>query len=302
MTPFERAARAHATSRASDGTRKLYLADLARWLVHCELEGVDPAAPTMEAATGFRDALARTVYRGRLLKGPTVRRTITALSSMYDNALDSNGRPLVSWNPFKKLPRPPAVKYGKTESITDEEAEAMVAEAVKFGGLVGIRDVALLRLLYETGMRVSSVVAMERSSLLKRGEQLVVRVFGKGDKEIEVEIPKEAAEPLQEWLAVAPESPFVFPAARGGGSFETKAVNKRLKFYGKLAGISPKHTHPHCFRAAYITSALDAGVPLHEIQAAVHHEDPKTTLRYDRGVRGTGVTSAVAEFRKNRSK
>lgn len=56
--------------------------------------------------------------------------------------------------------------------------------------------------------------------------------------------------------------------------------------------------HPHQFRATFITEALDAGVPLHEVQAAVHHADPRTTQRYDRGARGAGVTAALEKFRR----
>lgn len=300
MTPFEAAARAHAESRGSSGTKDLYLADLARWLVHCELEAVDPAAPTRESATSFRNALAAQVYRGKKTSGSTVRRTITALSSMYDNALDSSGKPLVAWNPFKKLNRPPAVKFGLTEPITAGEVCAVITEAEKLNRDIGTRDAALMYLMYETGMRVSSAVAMERSTLFKRDDLLFMRTFGKGNKRIEVQIPQKAAEALERWLAVAPESMYVFPAGRGGGPLVTKAVNKRLKMYGDLAGV--KKVNPHRFRAAYIVSALDAGVPLFEIQASVQHEDPKTTLRYDTKTRGLGVASAVAAFREKKIK
>ena len=64
--------------------------------------------------------------------------------------------------------------------------------------------------------------------------------------------------------------------------------------YGKMLGIK---VHPHSFRAAYITDALDSGLQLHEVQAAVHHADPATTLRYDRRERGAGVAAQVEKFR-----
>jgi len=65
---------------------------------------------------------------------------------------------------------------------------------------------------------------------------------------------------------------------------------------GNEAGV--KHLHPHRFRSSFVTRALDAGVALHEVQAAVGHSSPDITQRYDRGVRGRGVTLALAKFRK----
>jgi site-specific recombinase XerD len=289
---FERAAREHAASRGAKGTRALYSADLTTWLAFCDAQSFDPARPTRAAVIAYRDKLQASVADA------TVRRTLAALSSMYDNALDDEGKPVASWNPFRKLPRPAAVTHGLTESVTDEAAQAVIAEAEKDSSYFGVRDAALIRLLYDTGLRVSSVVALKRTSLFRRGTQLLLRVVVKGGKQKEVEIPDEAAEALDRWLYIASDSEFVFPARGGKGAFATKAVNKRLDVYAKAAGVG--HVHPHQFRAAYITSALDAGVPLNEVRASVHHEDPKTTLRYDRKERGAGVTAAVSAFREEK--
>ena len=287
---FERIARAHALSRGAEGTRKLYLTDIARWLAFCAKHGIDPGEPSMEAATMYRDHLS-----GAL--GPqSVRRELSALSRMYRAAV--NARPQgATWNPFDSdaLARPPESNIAKTQTITEEETERVIAAAMA-NEAHGLCDVALLRLLHATGMRISSALTLQRSKLFERNGVLVARIRAKKKDEVEVEIPETATRPLRVWLEAAPASKYVFPSRDGKGHMLRRVFARRLETYGEVAGV--ERVHPHRFRAAFITDALDAGVPLHEVQAAVHHTDPSVTLRYDRGVRGTGVTSAVAAFRK----
>jgi len=235
----------------------------------------------------------------------TVRRTLASLSSMYEAAL-AQEQPLATWNPFKRLPRPPATEYSKTEVLTPAEATAIINKAESCaadGQLVGVRDVAILRLLYDTGLRISAVVTLRRSKVIQRKvlvderyvSIVVVRVITKGAKEVDVELPPVAAEALGRWLARSITiGDFVFPARGGRRALTRAAINRRVAFYGKAAGVS--HAHPHRFRATFITDALDE-LELHEVQAAVHHADPATTLRYDRRVRGAGVAAAVAAAR-----
>jgi site-specific recombinase XerD len=303
VSEFIRAAQAHADSRKSRGTRYLYKLDLGRWLAWCSRNRVDPAAPTLRAAVAFRDSLEDE-------QSPqSIRRILTALSSMYAHAIEFEpDRPRATCNPFKPaaLPRPTQFQYSQTEALSDEDAEKVIAAVADDGSPIGIRDLAILLLLYETGLRVSSIAAMKMSDLFQRGGDLLARVIVKGGKVVEVPVPARTRAALERWLSVRDEglavtsesSKFVFPSVRSRGHITTKAVNGRLAAYGKLAEV--EHVHPHRFRASFVTSALDAGEPLHEVQAAVHHTDPKTTLRYDRGRRGTGVAGSVAEFRKER--
>lgn len=279
---FEQAARDHARSRAAIGTRYLYEADLDHWLEHCARLGVNPAVPTLAAATAFRDEL-----RGRCAP-QTVRRVLAALSSMYEAAL-GHEQPRATWNPFKRLPRPPADLYAKTEAVSEEDAQKILAAAVD-----NRRDSAILYLLYSTGLRRESVALLRRDRVFRRDGMLIARVIVKGEKEREVEIPDAAAAALTEWIARSPEGKYVFPARGGRGPLTPPAVNKIVKRWAERAGVG--HVHPHQFRAAFATHGLDV-MALHEVQAAMHHLDPNTTLRYDRRIRGKGVTSAVAKHR-----
>jgi len=291
MTPFERVARGMIASRRSAGTRSLYETDLRRWLAHCAAAGVEPENPTQEAANSFRAGLEME------LEPLTIRRILAALSKMYRSAI---GARVTSWNPFDPdtLPRPPADVYSATDAFSGDEVEALLAEAAKDGEL-GIRDHAILRLMADTGLRVTSVCSIRRSAIKRREEGMVIEVTVKGAKHRLVNVPLAAAEAIEAWLARAPLSEYLFPG-RTRGCLKRKAVNERLMVYGARARV--KNPHPHRFRAAFATAALDGGALLHDVQAAMHHEDPKTTLRYDRGVRGANVTSLVAKYRESKGK
>lgn len=299
-SPFERTARAHIASRGSAGTRELYKSDLDRWLAHCETLGVDPADPLEDAAADFRDALLerKAPDSEQALAPTTVRRTLSALSKMYKVAI---ARRTATWNPFDvdALARPPSDEVALTKEYTREEAVALLAAAEEEDGDIGLRDVAVMTLLYDTGLRVTPVVTLRREQIyeLPGGQRVLVQTVKKKGR-VEVELPPTSVLVLDRWLSVAPESKWVFPAARGFGPLTRRAMNQRLAHYGDLAGV--KDAAPHRFRATYITEALDAGVPLSEVQAAVHHSDPKSTQRYDRGARGRGVAAAVAKFRESK--
>ena len=284
---FERAARAHIASRGSAGTRKLYSDDLDRWVAFCMDRGTDVDSAQLEDSTAHRDELL--IEYG----AQTVRRILSALSSMYQAA--------GVMDPFndKLLKRPSPDDVALTRDFTSEQAERLIEEAFRSKGTEALRDAALLQVLYETGLRVSPTVEMKRAALTKTatGMHLLTKVKKRG--RVEVELPAKSVERLESWLAVAPASVWVFPDPGDPEQhLERLAVNRRMRSLGRACGI--EGAHPHRFRATFATQLLDAGVAQGEVQAAMHLADPRTLQRYDRGKRGTGVTSKLAEYRKTK--
>jgi len=288
---FVRVAKAHALSRAAEGTRALYVFDLERWVNWCDDNGHYVTRPKLEHATAFRNELQAN------FAPLTVRRILASLSSMYGAALNQE-TPLATWNPFspKALPWPPATEYTQTEAIADSDAEAIIDAAADVP-----RDHAILWLLRETGLRRASIAALRRNRLVKRDGGLVAKVTVKGNKEREAAIPPSAAAALNRWLAIV-TGVYVFPDRRWRGEkpIHPSAINKVLDKYARIAKVSG--VHPHQFRVAFITTALDRGVPLRDVQEAAHHASADTTQRYDRGKRGLGVADAVAAFRQERKR
>ena len=285
---FKAAALSLIAAKRSDNTRKAYRADLERWLSFCWAHDVDPMAAPLDAATAFREHL--TVAHSK----QTARRALAAMSTIYRVLLGSR---LVSANPFHPgvLAWPTETMVNRTALVSAEVAAAMIAGAradARSGK--GLRDAAILRLLYDTGLRRASVAAIRRQHF----EPPIVRAIAKGDKEVEITLPEHTIEALLQWINVSPKSDFLFPGKDGARPIHPLTINKIVNERAEAVGA--KGIHPHCFRAAFITAGYDAGLPEYEIQASVHHTDPKTTRRYDRGSRGKAVATQLAEFRKGR--
>lgn len=284
---FEQAARTLIDAKRSPHTRRAYHSDLVRWMEFCRAEQLDPVAPALGATVRFRDHLVVVVSR------ESARRVLAAMSAVYRLLLRAG---VVAANPFHPavLSWPAGSGLSKTRLVNDEDANAMLARARKTPGARGARDVAILRLLYDTGLRRSSVAIVKREKY--RGD--AIETIVKGGKEAELELPKTSQAAVDQWLAVAPESPWLFPSRRG--HIHPSTINRIVAEYAKAVGA--KHVHPHSFRAAFITAGYDAGLPEHEVQASAHHSDPSTTRRYDRHARGRQVANQVADFRDKKGK
>lgn len=280
-TTFETKAREHIASRGSKDTRAVYNGDLAKWLTFCEFEAVNPDSPPFTAVAKFRDQMVDKYAK------PTARRILSAISSMYDYAGLAN-----PFKSSKRLQRPEPDEIGVTQEFTPEEVDALFRAAGE-----DRRVITIMQLLFDTGLRISEVLSIRRDQLFQHDLtrlRLVCTVKKKG--RVETLLPVTSKNAVETWLLHAPLSKFLFPGRDPRKPITASWFRAELEEIGKRAGV--RDVHPHRFRATFATQALDAGIPLHDVQAAMHHSDPKTTLRYDRGKRGTGVTEALANFRK----
>jgi integrase len=175
-------------------------------------------------------------------------------------------------------------------------AHRIISTTQEDESLTGFRDLAVLRLLHATGMRRASVAGLRREHVFERGGRLIAGFYGKGNKWHEATLPEEAADAVRTWLRISVLSTtYVFPQNGGFKPMDPSTVNRIITKRMRGAGVTG--VHPHQFRAAFITEALDE-LPLHEVQAAVGHADPRQTLQYDRRQRGQGVADHVAAKRK----
>ena len=287
---FLKDVRAWVTTRQSYNTRVAYLRALALWEAH---QGPRRAGePTQDSAVDFREWLRTDNAQRRAMATLTVRRVLAALSSM--RAATAPG----VHNVFseRSLPRPPAPDHGMTEAVSDEDARRVVEAAGRPGrrGAVALRDRALLQVLWDTGMRRGDVVTAERSGVVRRGGTVVLKHAVKGGRDVETELAPDAATAVTRWLAAAPPSRWVFCVTPGGRAMTPGCVSRVVERAAAAAGLK---VHPHQFRAAFITRCLDAGIRIERVQAAAHHRDIKSTVRYDRGARGAGVAAELAALR-----
>lgn len=168
-------------------------------------------------------------------------------------------------------------------ALSEQDVEALLA-APDTGSVLGLRDRAMLELLYATGLRVSELTAITHGRIsLQHG---IVRVLGKGDKERLVPMGEEALDWLNQYLSTArPElmhekgaCDAVFVTTRGTG-MTRQAFWYLIKRHTVTAGIT-KPVSPHTLRHAFATHLLNHGADLRVVQLLLGHSNVSTTQIY----------------------
>ncbi|MCL5801944.1 MAG: site-specific tyrosine recombinase XerD [Gammaproteobacteria bacterium] len=166
--------------------------------------------------------------------------------------------------------------------LTETEVETLL-DAPDVNEPLGLRDRAMLEVLYACGLRVSELVNLQLSQVNLRQE--VLRVTGKGDKERLVPLGAEAVHWLEKYLSEARAqlveravSALVFPG-RAGQPLTRQAFWHRIKHHARKAGIK-KPLSPHTVRHAFATHLLNHGADLRVVQLLLGHSDLSTTQIY----------------------
>jgi integrase/recombinase XerD len=149
----------------------------------------------------------------------------------------------------------------------------------RLAGLGPPEEHALLSLLALNGLRVSEAVGADIEALgIERGHRTLV-VTRKGGKIVTVPLAPRTARALD--LAIGEHTGGPVLLTRDGRRLDRHGAGRIVRRTARRAGIA-KTVTPHTLRHAFITAALDAGVPLRDVQEAASHADPRTTMRYDR--------------------
>ena len=212
------------------------------------------------------------------LEASSVARNLTAVR-MFHRYLHAEG--MIENDPTEHMKSP---KLGrKLPSVLNiYEVERLMVEP-DVETLLGLRDRALLEMLYGAGLRVSELIGLERLHLLFDLE--VVRVIGKGSRERVVPIGTEAVAWVNRYLTGAREE--LSGAASGntvflnfrGGAMSRMGVWKILRRYVQNSGIR-KSVSPHTMRHSFATHLLEGGADLRAVQEMLGHVDISTTQIY----------------------
>ncbi len=208
----------------------------------------------------------------------SVARCLSSLKSFYEYLSVEN---LISENPTETIASPrPWRKLPNVMSV--EEVDALIA-APDINTLAGIRDLAMLELIYATGLRVSELVSLKMSAVdLEVG---YLRSLGKGSKERVVPIGDVAKTAIESYVNNA--RPLFQKKRRSGDLFLTRRGNamtrqsfwKILKKYSIKAKIEGA-VSPHALRHAFATHLLERGADLRSVQMMLGHSDISTTQIY----------------------
>ena len=259
-------------------TVRAYLGDVSGMLEHAARLGhTEPGTLDIRA---LRSWLAAQQSRGRarttLARRATAVRVFTAWLLRTERTTTDPGALLGSPKPRKTLP--PALRQDEVRSVL--EAAAQRADD---GSALGLRDAAVLEMLYATGIRVGELVGLDIDDVDR--ERRVVRVFGKGRKERAVPFGAPAERALDEWLMrgrpeVAHErsGPALFLGARGG-RLDQRAV--RTLVHARIADVpGAPDLGPHGLRHTTATHLLEGGADLRTVQELLGHASLATTQIY----------------------
>lgn len=238
----------------------------------------------LEAAAEVFGSLesAGTAELGRLgeawaeLAPSTVARRSAALRRFYGFLMDEGFRPD---DPSSALPKP-RLQRPLPKILDAHEVEAMFAaveERAASGEPLALRNLALLELLYGSGLRATELVSLPRRAV--RIGQPFLMLRGKGDKERLVPVSARAAQAVQKWLPHIPgESNWLFPS--GKSHLSRVRLFQLVRAMAGLAGIAPERVSPHVLRHAFATHLLAGGADLRVLQSLLGHADIATTQIY----------------------
>ena len=252
-----------------------YARDLALLAEYAAGLGQEAAALTL--------AQLEEMVRGMMTEGKSPRSVARAVACYrgFYRFLVIDGR--LPASPAEDL-RPPRAWKVLPRYLSIEDVDKLLAQP-DVANPRGLRDRALIELMYATGMRVSELIALRPADVNLEASYLTCT--GKGDKQRIVPIGDEAARWVRQYihearpsLAGKRRSPLLFVNARGGGPGLTRVgFWKILKGYARLAGIT-RTLSPHTLRHSFATHLLERGADLRAIQMMLGHADLSTTQIY----------------------
>ncbi len=255
-----------AEAGASRHTLAAYRSDLER------------SAESLGGSVAHADAkgVGRLGEQWRELAPATVARRAAALRRFYGFLVDEGLR---KDDPSAALPRP-RLERPLPRILDADEVARMFVEAedrAASGAANAVRNLALLELLYGSGLRASELVTLPRGALRKGQPFLILR--GKGGKERLVPISSRAEAAVERWLEqVAGASAWLFP---GGKSHLSRVrLFQIVRQMAADAGIAPDRISPHVLRHAFATHLLSGGADLRVLQSLLGHADIATTQIY----------------------
>ena len=258
------------------GTRKVYLRSITAF-------GSYLGSRDLLAATR-RDIEAWRAHLEEAGRAPaTIALALSSLTSLYEYAVDEE---VIDRNTAARARRPKLPAHSTRKGITQAEVRAML-DACEATTTIGLRDRALLLTLAIQGWRISEALGLRVEDLWEEQGHRVAEIVGKGAKHARVTLAAPVWMAIREWMEAAAitNGPVFVPVLKGGRvqpgrSQSPQAAWKRVRLLARQAGLD-REIFPHLFRHGCATAALDAGVPLHQVQDHLRHADPRTTRRYD---------------------
>lgn len=204
----------------------------------------------------------------------TVSRRLSVVAGFYRTCVIDG---VLEHSPADYVRRPSVPPESPTLGLTHLQFEAMLTAARQSANPFDFALVCLLGLL---GLRIPEAVGADIDDLGEEHGHRVLRVRGKGGKVALVPLPPAVSRAVDRAAGERPAGPLLLN--RRGVRMDRHAATRRLRQLAAVAGVRLPRMHPHMLRHTFVTTMLDAGVDLRDVQIAARHADPRTTMRYDR--------------------
>ena len=212
------------------------------------------------------------------LTASSVNRSLAAIRGFYKYLLREN---TVAGNPVSDI-EPGRVWMRLPDTLSADEMNLLLTQPDTNSPL-GIRDKAMLELMYATGVRVTELISLTINSVNRQAGYLVT--FGKGNKERIVPIGETALNCLRRYLGSARpgflkgKTTSILFVNRSGNGLSRQGFWKVVRKYADKAGLQKK-VHPHTFRHSFATHLLEGGADIRSVQVMLGHADISTTQIY----------------------
>lgn len=244
--------------------------DLRGFMDWCESRDLDPLAATRPHI----ELYVRRLEEVRRYRPSTVSRRTSVVAGFYRTCVIDA---VLEHSPAEYVRRPNVPAESPTLGLTHLQFEALLTAARHSTNRC---DFALVTLLGLLGLRIFEATGSDIEDLGEEHGHRVLRVRGKGDKVVLVPLPPAVGRALERSIEDRTAGPILL--TRRGTRMDRRCATRRLRRLADEAGVKLPRMHPHMLRHTFVTTMLDAGVDLRDVQIAARHADPRTTMRYDR--------------------
>lgn len=273
-------------SRKSQQTRKAYQADVRHFLRTVGITSADQLRRVDHKAVIAWERFMREVEG---IEASTIRRRLAALSSLFAHLVRYD---VVERNPVREIERPQINRReGSTLAFSKAQARKIL-DAPDAQTIPGIRDRAILSVGLQVGLRRAEIAALRVGDLHQNRGFDSLRLTRKGSKKDALAINPQAAQRIRSYLDAVGQSedldaPMFRPLRHNGKQraprrhMNPDAIDRVVRKYARRIGLDRGYS-AHSMRATFITTALENGCSLEDVQRAAGHADPSTTKLYDR--------------------
>ncbi len=273
-------------SRKSARTRRAYRNDVTHFMRTLNIRTPDELRRVDHRAVMAWERLMREEQGSQ---ASTVRRRLAALSSLFAHLVKFD---VVDMNPVRDVERPAVNRReGMTLAFSQKQARSIL-DAPAPDTLLGVRDRAILAVGLQVGFRRAEIASLKVGDFhMNRGFDSL-KVVRKGGKKGSLAIHPQAAQRIRDYLDLAKhgediEGPLFRPVRDNRQGLAARrflhpdVIDRTLRKYARSIGLDRGYS-AHSMRATFITTALDNGASLEDVQSAAGHADPSTTKLYDR--------------------